>query len=139
MAYSDASLGREDPEGLSTTGYVVKLFGDSIAWGTNWQRIVATSTMEAEYLALSKTAKELVYFSNLCKLVIGQKMSPVIFEDNTAAIIGAKSEVSKALKHIVKLKYHYVRQAVKNKEIELEWVLTVATNRQRPVGSTFEV
>ena len=47
VGYSDASLGRSDPEGHSTSGGVVKLFGDSIGWFTSRQKVVATSSMEA--------------------------------------------------------------------------------------------
>lgn len=108
IGFSDASLGLNDPQGKSTTGYVIKLFGDTVSWGSKKQDTVATSSMEAEYIAMSKTAKILTYLSELRYMMLRERKVPTLYEDNTAAIAAAKSEVSKTLKHLVKLHYHYI-------------------------------
>ncbi len=55
-----ASLGTNDEKGNSTTGLIMTLFGDPIFWRTKKQTRVALSSMEAEYIAMSLAAKELV-------------------------------------------------------------------------------
>lgn len=113
--FSNASLGKNDPCGLSTTGFLILVFGNLSAWGTKRQKTVATSSMETEYISLSRTCEELVYFSQLLKAVLHEKVTPIIFEDTQSAICSGKSEVAKSLKHLVKLHYHLVRQWYKAK------------------------
>lgn len=48
-AYSDASLS-DCKNSLTTCGYVIKLFGDAVAWRTHKQQSVALSTCQAEYM-----------------------------------------------------------------------------------------
>jgi hypothetical protein len=56
---SDASFADDSTTRRSTKGYLFQLFGGPIDWRCIKQRIVTTSTTEAELLALSHTAKEL--------------------------------------------------------------------------------
>src|SRR5881275_1429348 len=43
----------------STTGYVVMLNNGAVAWRSQYQAMVALSTMEVEYMALTEVTKEL--------------------------------------------------------------------------------
>ncbi|MBW0555004.1 hypothetical protein O181_094719 [Austropuccinia psidii MF-1] len=51
LLWVDASWGGEHAR--STLGFVVKAFGNPIAWNSQRQTIVAMSTCAAEYVALS--------------------------------------------------------------------------------------
>ncbi|CAK9796308.1 Secreted RxLR effector protein 161 [Anthophora quadrimaculata] len=63
QAFSDASFA--DCKGsLTTCGFVVQLFRDSIAWRTHKQLYVALSTCEAEYVAMSEACQEIVALNN---------------------------------------------------------------------------
>src|ERR1700722_12404804 len=42
----------------STTGYIVKVAGNTVSWATKKQHTVALSTAEAEYMALSSGLQE---------------------------------------------------------------------------------
>jgi hypothetical protein len=42
----------------STSGFVLSVFGGAVVWGSNKQNAVATSTMEAEFMAASLAVKE---------------------------------------------------------------------------------
>jgi len=124
VGYSDASLGVNDPEGFSTSGSVIKLFGDIVSWGSKRQNIVATSSMEAEYVAMCRTSKLLIYLSAFCNTLLKTSYVPILYEDNRAAIGAAKAEVAKTLKHLVKLNYHFVRKALQNDELKVIWIST---------------
>ena len=57
---SDASFADDSTTRRSTEGYLFQLFGGPIDWRCIKQKTVTTSTTEAELLALSYTAKELL-------------------------------------------------------------------------------
>ena len=122
--YCDASLGLNDPKGLSTSGHVIRIFGDPVSWGTSRQKCVATSSMEAEYVSLNKTCKEVIYLNHLRKLMTQVDVTPVLFEDNQATIAAIKAGQSKALKHLVKLKYFFVMSTYEKHEVDLKWIET---------------
>ncbi|XP_044765422.1 secreted RxLR effector protein 161-like [Coccinella septempunctata] len=122
--YVDASLGMNDEAGKSTSGLVIMLFGDVIYWRSKKQSHVALSSSEAEYIAMSLACKELTCYREMCRRLIKFEVVPTLYEDSNAAIKLAKSEESKALKHIVKLCYHYVRLEVANKNLIIKWVST---------------
>ena len=56
--YSDAYWGGCLQSRNSTSGYVFKLCGGPISWDSRKQTVVAKSTCEAEYIALSEACKE---------------------------------------------------------------------------------
>lgn len=64
---SDASFGDNTLDRKSSQGYIMKLFGGAVAWRANKQDMVATSSTEAELLAISQTAKEAIYLSRMMK------------------------------------------------------------------------
>ena len=57
IGYSDADWASDPDTRRSTTGYVFQINGGTIAWATQKQRTIALSSMEAEYMALTETAK----------------------------------------------------------------------------------
>lgn len=124
VCYADASLGTNDSEGRSTTGYAVKVFGDLITWRTKRQTHVALSSAEAEFIAMSVACKELTYISEMCKRIFERTIIPTLYEDNMAALKLAKNSDSQTFKHIVKLCYFYVRLEIQNKNLEIKWIST---------------
>ncbi|KAK4381427.1 Retrovirus-related Pol polyprotein from transposon TNT 1-94 [Sesamum angolense] len=59
-SYSDASFQSNDDDAKSQLDFVFKLNGGVVAWKNSKQATTADSTIEAEYIAASKPAKELV-------------------------------------------------------------------------------
>jgi hypothetical protein len=49
----------------STTEYCFKLMGSVVSWTPNRQSTVATSISEAEYMAMVKTAKEVIWLNRI--------------------------------------------------------------------------
>ena len=60
MCYSDVSYGSSLNDRRSYSGYVILLGGTAVSWCSQKQRSVAVSTTEAEYMALSRTSRQLV-------------------------------------------------------------------------------
>ena len=97
-AWSDASF-RDCQDSTSTAGYVIKLFGDVIAWRSHKQNYVTLSTCQAEYLAMSDACQELVSLDKSIRYIIGKTLFPVtIWCDNRSAGDCTKMDGSHKLK-----------------------------------------
>ena len=60
MGYVDASFDTDPDDSRSQTGYVFKVNGGAVSWKSYKQRVVAQSTMEAEYVAAAEVANDAV-------------------------------------------------------------------------------
>ncbi|KAL0281826.1 UNVERIFIED_CONTAM: Retrovirus-related Pol polyprotein from transposon TNT 1-94 [Sesamum radiatum] len=113
--YSDASFQSDDDDAKSQSGFLLKLNGCVVAWKSSKQDTTADSTMEAEYIAASKAAKEAVWMKSYIQKfgVVPSIAEPVvIFCDNNGAIAQAKESRShQRFKHILR-RYHLLREMV---------------------------
>src|SRR5260370_28222994 len=48
----------------STSGYVFTMAGGAVSWSSKRQATVALSTVEAEYVAMSRCAQQMVWMQN---------------------------------------------------------------------------
>ena len=62
--YSDANWIYDSDEIKSTSGYAFTLGGGVVAWKSSKQTLIATSTMELEFIALKSTGKEAEWLKN---------------------------------------------------------------------------
>ena len=58
IGYLDANYGGDLQDRKLTSGMVFTLFGEAISWASTKQKTVVTTTMEAEYIALTPAVKE---------------------------------------------------------------------------------
>jgi hypothetical protein len=110
IAYADSDWANDLVERLSASGYVVLLHGTPISWSSGLQSVVALSSCEAEYVALSECCRELAYLRQLMAFLREPVKGPItIYEDNKGAIDLTNNPVHhKRTKHI-DVKYHYIR------------------------------
>ncbi len=88
------------------------------------QKVKATSTTEAECVALSEATKEIMWIHNLFKeLKLEYTLPVIIYEDNSSAMALAKTENCTKLKHLAS-KYHLIRQQEMKEKIKLTWIST---------------
>lgn len=122
VAYSDASFA--DGKGsISTCGYVIKLFGDTIAWKTQKQRYVALSTCQAEYVAMSYACQETISISKSLDRILNDSFLPATLRcDNKAAEICAKTSGGNKLRHMTEIKEDYVKECEKENRVNITWV-----------------
>jgi hypothetical protein len=118
-AYVDADWASQ-PHRHSMSGYVVLLNGGPVAWSARKQPLIALSTAEAEYIALTSVVRELLYL----RLLITELYEPLplpihILCDNQAAIaLASNGKFQSRTKHI-DLRYHFVRSHVKDGTFKL--------------------
>ena len=96
------------------------LNGGPISWASRRQTVTALSTSEAELIALSSAAKELVWLRSLLgDFMMDVKGPTPIYEDNQATISIANGRgISGRTKHI-DVRHFYVREQVENRQLEI--------------------
>ena len=129
-AYCDASWNATfSDKGRSTSGYLFYYGKDLIDWSSKRQEIAALSPAESEQNAAFHTAKTAIYFRELLsELGYDQSTPTTLHEDNTACIAQSKNPVNHQRTRHVHLRYHYLRELVKQKLVRLQHI---RTNQQR--------
>ena len=145
-----------DPTSVkSRTGYVIMYRGTPLLWVSKMQTQVALSTMEAEYVALSKSMRDLIPIRQILQEIMtvvfdikptityrslskafedvkeGSILSNVeqstVYEDNHACLKFARmAQLSPRTKHIG-IPYHWFRSKVESLDIQIE---PIATTKQ---------
>lgn len=112
MGYVDSDFAGDLDTRKSTTGFVYLLNGSAVSWGSKKQQSVATSTVEAEFIAASHAIKEGVWLGSLLEeLGYGLKRVQLMM-DNMGCIANLQNHVlSKYTKHI-SVCYHQAREKV---------------------------
>ena len=124
---------QHDPVSVkSRTGCVIKYAGCPIHWFSRLQSEIALSTTEAEYIALSIAARELLPMRELLSEITNllhitttaPKIHCTIFEDNVGAETLAKApKMNPRTKHIA-IKYHFFKESVKKNILKIARVET---------------
>jgi hypothetical protein len=84
--YADAD-GSMNKDRKALTGYAFLIDGGAISWCTKKQEIIALSTTEAEYVAITHASKEALWLHTLIKELFGDIKGPTtLYSDNQSAI-----------------------------------------------------
>jgi hypothetical protein len=123
-AYVDANWASQ-PHRHSMLGYTVLLHSSPVAWSAQKQTIIALSTAEAEYIALTTVICKILYL----KALIAEVYEPVIplipvYCDNQGAIALASNNKFHARTKHIDIQYHYVRSLVQSGILKLQYCPT---------------
>ena len=130
--YSDSDWAGDKDDSKSTSGYLFSLSRASICWKSRKQKLIALSSTEAEYIALTEAAKEASWLRTLYMEIrsrlniekVSLQGSIPIHADNQASIHMAKiPRFHERTKHIG-IRYHYVRTAIEDGLISLSYIPT---------------
>lgn len=122
--YVDADWAGDEIDRKSYTGFAFLLGGAVFSWESKKQRTVALSSTEAEYMGLSEATKEGIFIRNILQEVLGQHNIIKLHNDNQSAQKLAKNPVFHNRSKHIDVRHHFVREAVKNRQIDLEFVPT---------------
>jgi len=113
VGYSDASFGDDIDTRRSTCGYIFTLGLGPVSFKSGLQSIVAQSTTEAEYIAMTLAAKEAAALTRLLnELGIGDTTPVTIYEDSQPAIDLLKRTAADGRTKHIDIRWHYIRQEV---------------------------
>ena len=117
----------------SRTGYVICYAGCPITWSSKLQPLIALSTTEAEYIALSTALRDVIGIQHLMNELNskGFKFSGSIplmhckvFEDNQSCIeIATNHKTRPRTKHL-SVRFHHFRSHVVRKRISIQYINT---------------
>ena len=120
--YTDSSFADCD-DSHSTSGYIIKLFGDTIAWKSHKQSIISMSTCEAEYISLSEGCMELIALHKIIGYILETDFTPInVFCDNKAAVDCVSLSFPLKLRHSLQKNLHYVKEAERANLVKVLWI-----------------
>ena len=124
-AYVDSDHAGDRVKGYSTTGIVLYFAGSSVDWMSTKQTMVATSRVEAEYVAMSKACVMVLHFRILFESMNEkQEQATVMFEDNSVVVSLSKSaKITPRTKHI-DVKFHHVMSLLADGVVDVTCIRT---------------
>ena len=120
--FSDSDWASDVNDRKSSSGYIFQVGGTTKSRRSRKQSCVALSTTEAEYITLSQAAQEAIWLRQLYTDLQGEPPEPItVYEDNQAAICLSKNPQSHRRSKHIEIKYHFIREQVNKKTIELKY------------------
>ncbi|XP_038970582.1 secreted RxLR effector protein 161-like [Phoenix dactylifera] len=129
VGYSDSDFAGCQDDLKSTSGYIFMMAGGAISWKNIKQTLVASSTMQVEFVACYGATVQTIWFRNFISglKVVDSILRPItIYCDNSVAVSFLKNnKCSGSSKHI-DIKYLVVRDKVKEGQTKIEHINTKA-------------
>lgn len=126
--YSDSDFASNRDDRTSMGGQIVLLDEVPIAWRAFKEKCVSLSSMEAEFIAMTDAAKELVWFAHIINDCIGAQLigqefgSPRMLADNKAAIDFVRSPVENHRTKHIDVRLFFIRDLVYDEQFKLQHV-----------------
>jgi hypothetical protein len=125
LAYSDSDFAGDKDNRKSTTGYIIFVLGSAISWKSKSQPCVTLSSTETEYVALNETVQAVKFIFQLLEKMGNEAEKPAkVFFDNVGSIFLSQNKTSGERKKHIDLKYHFIREQIKNGSIDVQFVRT---------------
>ena len=122
--YMDSNFGACLDARRSVSGAVLMLAKGAISWHSRMQEVTASSTSEAEYVALSEVVKEVLLLRQVQEFMEpSMRVGAMnVFEDNEGAIkLVANKHASRRTRHI-DVKHQLVRDASDTRKVRVAYV-----------------
>ena len=126
-AFCDSDWAANVDDRRSVTGYVMTLCGGAISWKSKKQSTVALSTVEAEYMAASAAAQEVIWwrrFLSGLQLRHATMSATPLYSDNQGSIALAHNPQNHERTKHIDIRYHFLRECVESDVIDLRYVST---------------
>lgn len=141
FGYSDANWAEDKTNRKSNSGHVFLVNGAAVCWSARKQSLVALSTCEAEFVALSEACRAASWVRNLLTDMKQNVAKPtLIYEDNQSCLnlVAQEERLSDRSKHI-DTRFHFVKDYIKNGLVLCKYCPTeimLADILTKPVAAT---
>nr|GEX16412.1 hypothetical protein [Tanacetum cinerariifolium]GEX16424.1 hypothetical protein [Tanacetum cinerariifolium] len=123
-AYADADHADCQDSKRSTSGSAQFLRDRLVSWSSKKQISTAISTIEAEYIAMSRCCAQILWIrSRLKDFGFGFNKIP-LYRDNKSAITLCCNNVQHSRSKYIDIRHHFIREQVENRVVELYFVAT---------------
>ena len=121
IGYCDSDWAGDIHTRKSTSGYVFQLGNCGISWSSRKQAIVARSSTDAEYVALSLATQKAIWLRLLMgDLGKGMGTPTIVYKDNQGEIELTKNAKYHGRTKRIDISHHFVRERVIFKEITVK-------------------
>ncbi|KAL2497738.1 cysteine-rich RLK (RECEPTOR-like protein kinase) 8 [Abeliophyllum distichum] len=124
--YVDANYATDRDSRKSTISYAFTLCNSCISWKSRLQHIVALSTTESEYVAITEAVKEALWLKGLLSELKLLYNPVVVFSDSQSAIQLCKNPVFHDRTKHMDVRLHFNSDIVSKNQIHLEKIPTQA-------------
>lgn len=100
------------------------VYGGVVSWKSTLQSVVALSTTEAEYMAITEAVKEALWMKGIISELCFKQPQVIIHSDSQSALHLAKHQVFHERSKHIDVKLHFVRDIVSKGEVKIEKVST---------------
>lgn len=115
--YTDSDFAADVTDRTSTSGYVFMHSGGAVSWKSKKQDVIAQSTVEAEYIAMSYI-REALWLKRMLQDLSITKNSMVLFADNQGAMSLCENDVINDRSKHIDVKFHFIKDHIKNGNIK---------------------
>ena len=106
-------------------GYIVYLGYNPITWSAKEQDTISRSSTESEYRALATTIAELYWLHQVLRdLGVFLPVPPKLWCDNVSTLAIASNPVFHARTKHIEVDYHFVREKVLQKDLQVKYIAT---------------
>ena len=124
VGYVDSDYAGDLDKRRSLTGYVFTLGGSAVSWKASLQPVVALSTTEAEYIAVTEVIKEGIWLRGLLGELSSCSDKIDILCDSQSAIHLTKDQMFHERTKHIDIKYHFVRDVISRGDISVKKIST---------------
>jgi hypothetical protein len=120
-AFVDADYGVCRDTRCSTSGYVFTMARGPVTWSSKRQATVALSTVEAEYVVMSRCTQQMIWMQSwLDEVKIPHTLPRLIKGDNRGAITLTKNTRDHGKVKHIDIRHHYLWDLVCSEAIQIE-------------------
>jgi hypothetical protein len=120
-AYSDADFGNDHATRKSTSGTIVLFNNGPIMWRSRRQPIVALSTMESEFIAITNIVQDCIWLHKLLFEIFSTKPDVIIYEDNNACLSLIKNPVHHQKSKHIDIRFQFIRESITNYQFDVRY------------------
>ena len=124
VGYVDSDFVGDLDKRRSLTGYVFIVGSCAISWKVTLQTIVALSTTEAEYMAITKACKEAIWLKGLFGELSDNLQITMVFCDSQSVIFLTKDHMFRQKTKHIDVRYHFVHDIIARDDIVVAKVST---------------
>nr|GEX20730.1 retrotransposon protein, putative, Ty1-copia subclass [Tanacetum cinerariifolium] len=117
--FVDSDYAKDPDKCWSITGYTFLVNGCVVSWKATLQHVVALSTTEAEYMALTKAVKEAIWLRRLLEELVVKLNTVAVNCDNQDAIHLSWNHVFHERTKHINVRYHFIRDVLEAKTVKV--------------------